>query len=454
MKLDIKEKLRAEIPSYATIGVALSGGRDSVALFDLLLKAGFNIKAIHVEHGIRGKSSLSDAKFVEDMCAMRGVELKTYRVDAKKCAIELGLTLEQAARKLRYERFEDALNAEFCDYIALAHHADDQAETILMRILRGTGVKGLCGMQEASGKYLRPLLSFSREDINAYVRENSLEFCEDETNSDAAYSRNFLRQELAKIKTRYPNLTTSFARLAANAEEIERYLARVTPKVEVHDGEAYVNDLKTDDLIFKRQVREACESLGVYHDVESRHYDLLLALRDGETSKSIDLTNGLVARKQTDCMVISFFKDEESLNTVPLDAVLNGEACGATFEVIEGEEARAVRDELLSGKLKPFGIPKTLYADLESVIGAVVRARRAGDVIKKMGGGSKTLGDFFTDLKIPSIARDSIPVIAKDSEVLAAAGVEISYDARVTNESERILKINLKNSALATKLSH
>ena len=196
------------------VGVALSGGRDSVALCHALKEAGENIVALNVEHGIRGENSLKDSAFVKEFCKERGIKLYSFSVDAPKFASENGYTIEQAARVLRYQVFERAMADGFCDVVALAHHKGDQAETILMRILRGTGTKGLVGMREVNGRYVRPLLSYSREDIDEYIAKNNLPFVEDETNADTSYSRNFLREELRRLKERYPDLENSFARLS------------------------------------------------------------------------------------------------------------------------------------------------------------------------------------------------------------------------------------------------
>lgn len=150
-------------PSFVgkTIGVALSGGRDSVALAYALKNANVPLVAINVEHGIRGQSSVDDSRFVANFCKKYDIPLFCFKVDAPAFCKENGYTLEQGARILRYEIFDSVLDEKKCDYIALAHHADDQVETVLMRIIRGTGVRGLCGMSAVSGKYIRPLLCLS-----------------------------------------------------------------------------------------------------------------------------------------------------------------------------------------------------------------------------------------------------------------------------------------------------
>ena len=188
------------------VGIALSGGRDSMCLLSVLIDAGISPIAIHVEHGIRGKDSISDMNFVKDYALKHNIVLKVFNVDAPKIAKEKGLSLEQAARIARYDVFDNLIKEGVVDCIALAHHANDQAETILMRILRGTGIKGLEGMQIQNGYYVRPLLEYTREDINDYVIANKIPYVEDLTNAEDIYTRNFLRQEINKLKEKYPNI--------------------------------------------------------------------------------------------------------------------------------------------------------------------------------------------------------------------------------------------------------
>ena len=181
------------------VAVAISGGADSVCLLHLLhtnAKAlDITVKAINVEHGIRGESSLQDSQFVKDFCALINVELKSYTVNAPSFAKQKGYSLEQAARVLRYECFDNALIEGFCDKIATAHHAGDNAETVLFNILRGSALSGVCGISESAynGKIIRPILKVTKQEISAYLKEHNLPFVFDSTNSEEKYSRNYIR---------------------------------------------------------------------------------------------------------------------------------------------------------------------------------------------------------------------------------------------------------------------
>lgn len=151
---------------------------------------------MHVEHGIRGQEALDDAEFVKNFCAERGLAFVCRHVNAPDYALQNGLSLEDAARRLRYKALFSYAAEEKCDYIVTAHQADDQAETVLMQLMRGSGTSGLGGMQTASGKLLRPFLFVRRTEIEAYCRERGLRFCNDSTNDDVRYTRNRIRKEL------------------------------------------------------------------------------------------------------------------------------------------------------------------------------------------------------------------------------------------------------------------
>lgn len=418
------------------IGVALSGGRDSVALLHMLREAGYTLIAINVEHGIRGDESLRDSKFVAELCASLDVPLLAYGVDAPTFASESGYTLEQGARILRYRVFDRVLQEGKCDYIALAHHLDDQVETILMRILRGTGIKGLVGMRAVSGRYIRPLLGVSREEIDSYCKQNGLAYVEDSTNGDSAYTRNFLRGELAVLKTRFPALGEAFKRLSSSAREAEEFIDGFVPEPILEGGEAYLNISDLSNVaIAKRAVLKAAGALGITQDIEERHFPLVLSLADAQSGKRVQLTHSLDVYRQGDRLAFALRRDAEAPEEIPFAA---------------GEyEQFGIRVEELSAQLIPANLKgdgSALYLDADSVPdGAVIRRRREGDIISKFGGGSKSLGDFLTDKKVPSRKRDGIAVIACGKNILAVAGVDISADCKITPATKRAFKITLCN---------
>ncbi len=416
------------------VGVALSGGRDSIALCHVIKEAGESVVAINVEHGIRGEASKQDSEFVADFCKERGIKLYSFSVDAPTYAKKNGKTIEQSARILRYEVFDECLNEGICDVIALAHHADDQAETILMRILRGTGTKGLVGMREVSGRFVRPLLSYSRDDINEYVKAHDLAYVEDETNADLTYSRNFLRAELERIKSRYPDLENSFARLSRVACETEEFLDSVLPKPTLKDGEVYISSADCENqFVLKRLLLKACEMLGVSQDIEEKHLFAVVELAKNEAGKRLYLSHGIVAHKDAIGIVITRENLADKTDEICVPFAI-GEFENAGVIIVPAK--KVVKDETKAG---------VLFADLDKIPdGALIRTRRDGDFICKFGGGTKSVGDFLTDKKIPLRTRDSLRVLAKGREVYAIFGVEISAKVKVDEGTKHIVKLLTK----------
>ena len=424
------------------VGLALSGGRDSMCLLSVLLDAGISPVAIHIEHGIRGEASISDMRFVEDYTKQKGIELKTYRVDAPKLAKEKNISLEQAARSARYDIFEKLIKDGVVDCIALAHHANDQTETILMRILRGTGIRGLEGMQINSGNYIRPLLEYTREDINDYVISNNIPYVEDLTNAEDIYTRNFLRQEIAKLKEKYPNIEESFLRLARNANDAEDFISKYVPEPVVEDGTATIkiSDLK-DRAIASRLIQKAMRYIGVLQDVEEKHIEAILDLTTKDNGSKRELTHGVDAYKEEDKIVFTKRVEKGDIN-VSFKDVIDGSILNYSVSKLEDvPDNNSLR--IIQGNF--MNLSKTIYLDLDKIPqDAVVRNRQDGDVISKFGGGTKSLGDFLTDKKIPLRLRDKIIVCAKDNDVLFIFGVEISAKVAIDNNTKSVIKISLK----------
>ncbi len=410
------------------IGVALSGGRDSVALLHCLKQKGYDVIAINVEHGIRGKSSVEDSQFAKEFCKKCGVECLSYSVKALDFAKENSYTVEQAARILRYSIFDKVLQEKKCDYIALAHHLDDQVETIFMRILRGTGIKGLVGMKEQNGKYIRPFLQYTKQDINEYILQHNLPYVEDETNTDTAYTRNFLREQLEVLREKYPSLQSSFARLSAIAKETEDYLDLMTPSVKMVGGEVFV---KIDDSLHvclqKRTYFKAVNMLGVNVDFENRHCDIINSLKCAQNGKRVALMHGVVAHKQDEYIVFSKEEDAMMIDAMPF-SLENLRCLGFDCKIVPIEHFQKEGN--------------ALYFDLDKVAeGAVLRNRKEGDVFEKFGGGKKSLGDFFTDKKIPLRERDKVMLLTLGNEVLVAFGVEISKKVAIGDTTKKVFVV-------------
>ena len=398
------------------IGVAVSGGVDSMVLLHLLRDAGANIIAINVEHGIRGEVSKRDSKFVKNYCKRKEIECLAYEVDSPKYAVEKGVSVELAARMLRYEIFDRLLSEGVVDVIALAHHMDDQVETVLMRIFRGTGIRGLRGIVDRKG-YVHPMLNFSKKEIREYASKNRIPYKEDATNFDAEYTRNYIRHEIIPhVKTRFPSFEHAVSKLASYSQEIEDYMLSEVKDVEIVGEEATlpIGVLELHPAIAKKTIAETLRRLGCEKDVESTHLEAVLRLKECPNNARVTLPYGYDAYRAYDQLKVVKRVEGESYYA-KFDSECNYLYGGFTYAFEP------------TGKIK-----KGLTFDLDKIPeGAVVRTRQEGDKFKRYGGGTKTLSDYLTDKKIPLYMRDKLLVIAKDSDVYLILGMEVSEHVKV-----------------------
>lgn len=413
------------------IGVAVSGGLDSVCLLDMLCqykKVDFSLVVINLDHGIRGDESLRDSLFVKAEAEKRGLPLFFKALDVPTYAKENQLTIEQAGRELRYAFFNSLLGDKV-DKIFTAHHKDDLCETVLMRIFRGTGVRGLSGILAERDGFCRPLLSVTRAELEEYARERGLEYITDSTNLSNDYSRNFIRNQLLPlVESRFPMYRDSISRLAKLALEDTLLLDSLAPRF-VCDNKARliaVNSLKEVDVrLAKRSVYNCLKSLGATTNFEEKHYQIIFPLLDASSGAGIDLAGGVRCEREKDNLV--FYKvEEEVLDVYP-------------FKVGEtrwGDYILEIREYQKGDKI---------FFDLDKIPPtAIIRSRRDGDYVKKFGGGTRSLSDFYNDKKFPRRKRAITPLIAEESEVFVVCDFEISAKVKVGTESKKVYTATLK----------
>lgn len=427
------------IPKGSTIAVALSGGKDSMVLLDLLKNSSSElniiVKALNVEHGIRGESSVLDSLFVKNYCQENNVPLLQEKVDAISYSKQNGLSVEEGARKLRYEFFERAIYNGFCDFVATAHHLSDNVETILFNLFRGASPSGVVGICEKSrnGKIIRPLINCEKEKIDEYALKNSIPFVVDETNFSDEYSRNFLRLNvIPEIKKLFPEMERSIKRFSEILLEDNKFLdEQVKPYVKIEKDCVNV-DFNSPNAIFARACILAMKEMQIAKDYVKAHIDGLIDLKTASTGKKISLLNSVVAIKDYSAIV---FYVEPKIKEIEMPFT--------TGEFSVGEYTLIVKEIENTVNLREKGI---LFADAEKIPnGAKIRFRKNGDTFEKFGGGTKSLGDFLTDKKISLRKRDYIPVLAMGSEILAICGVEISNKVKVDENTKKIISLELKS---------
>ena len=325
MKQNILEKIKDTIKRYNMIEpgdgvvVGLSGGPDSVCLFHLLcslrkeLEIG-DITAVHINHGLRGAESDGDEESARALAESLGADFISFKYDVNKIAAETGEGTEEAGRRLRYGAFEDVRRRKGAARIAVAHNRNDQAETVMMRIMRGTGLKGLAGIDfiRADGVVIRPVLDLSRDEIELYCKENGLHPRIDSTNKEAIYTRNKIRLELLPMMREKfnPNIVDALVRLSAQAREDEDFI--MSEALEYADGAAPRAHARWDQAesslmldgftelhsaVAKRVIMLCASRAGMEQNMSAVNLGSALRLaEDGAEGKETDLADGFYAR--------------------------------------------------------------------------------------------------------------------------------------------------------------
>lgn len=425
--------LKFDLNTNERLGVAVSGGRDSMALLHLLLSqlGAERILVINIEHGIRGSQSKAESEFVVNHCKKLNVDCVSRAIDTLDYAKKNKLTTEQAARELRYLEFNRLIDEGRVNKIALAHHKGDQAETVMMRILRGTGINGLAGMNEnTDDKFIRPLLGVGRKEINRYIKTRKIEYVDDESNFTSDYTRNFIRNEIFPlIAKKFPDYENALIRLSENAREDNDYIISQAVLPEIIDDIALIpmDILSMPRSILTRSIMACFKGLGVHSDIERRHIDEIIKMSGFSNGDSLDMPYDIRVYKEYDKLV--FVRNEPK---APQESVKFKEG----LTEIGGNEVNVF----------PY-TGEGLRFDFDRIPeSSVIRFREEGDFFSKFGGGTKSLGDYMTDMKIPRRIRNHIPLVASGKEILIICGYEISGKLTIDKDTKRIYTINSRSS--------
>jgi tRNA(Ile)-lysidine synthase len=473
------------IPQGSCIVVGVSGGPDSVTLLHLLKQLskplGFELHVAHLNHGIRGKDADEDEDFVSQLAASWNLPYTTSRVDIPSISRDKKIALEEAARRERYVFLAEVAEKCGADLIAVGHNADDQAETVLMHLLRGAGPSGLRGMLPSTPlhKYrmlpldpsarmdiaiIRPLLGTPRTDIQSYVEQHNLRTRFDRSNLDTTYFRNKLRHEVIPyLEQINPRISVRLQHLAdvirADYEVIKEYVSVAWDALLVS---AYSDALKFDLVRWREQplaVQRAVIRHAVYRlcdnlrDVGFSHVEQAVAVaQHGTTGTQATLPNGLHLLVEPQTLTIA------SGNAVHLPPDRPWLFPGSTIEVqIPGVTQLPYGWSLHAKKAKHWCLeaiadnvnPLVAWID-GSVLGekCVLRTRRRGERLQPQGmqGQTVKLSDFLINAKIPRMWRDRLPLLVADDALLWVTGLRLSESALVNQESEDVVYLRFRGS--------
>ncbi len=402
---------------------AVSGGADSMALLHLLLELSgplsIEICAAHYEHGIRGAASKADADFVRTHCAQIGVPLEMGQGDVPALAALWRTGVEDAARRARHAFLEDAARRARAQKIALAHHLEDQAETLLLRLARGTGLAGLAGMRKLSGMRVRPLLDTPRAQLREYLTERGIPWREDETNADDAYARNYIRHQvfpkLLALNPRAAEAMARTARIAADAADAldAKAMETVAGAAKRLPYGAFLNcaEKPAPDMI-RAFIRYAGAP-----PLSAEKTWALCALLPGGTE---NLPDGWRALRTAERLHL--------LSPQPKPP--------PSAEVLLYAESHAARDD-------PGDGIHAQALDADALEGAAIRYRLPGDTFAPIGGGEQKLKKTLQDAGVDRPFRDLLPLVAKGTRVLWIAGLKPSADAMIRPETRAAVRFTL-----------
>ena len=450
------------LPAGSRCLAAVSGGADSVSLLSALhaLKDefGIHLRAIHVNHCLRGAESDRDARFVAEYCRSLGIPLQAVKVDVISLSASKRISTEEAARLLRYEAFEQTAQAWEREepgpavLVAVAHNRDDNAETILMHLARGSGLKGASGMSFRRDRYIRPLLEVSRAEIEQYLSENHISYVTDSTNLSCDYARNRIRHDIMpRIREEVNagavlNITRAGrmigqadAYIRSRAEELlegpfgmRPYTGEYLPAAGNACGKERLQGYAVPLRLLKEQpgivqtymIRSVISRLiSTMKDVSAKHAEDAVSLIKAEYGKRIDLPYGLEAVRDYRDIVIKFKDRKPETDERPLQECFTFRFFDYSGQTVPDEPCRKWFDADLTG-MEPE-----------------IRYRRRGDYLTLNKTGKKMLGAYMTDIKISRELRDKVPVLATGSHVIWLVGYRISESFKVSEHTARIMEV-------------
>lgn len=465
---DIKERFLRYIEDNSLINkddgivIGLSGGPDSVCLLHLLcsVREELNLKlaAAHVNHMIRGEEADGDEEYSRQLCEKFDVDFFALRKDVEGYAKEKGMSSETAGRKVRYDFFYEVLREKGYSKIATAHNANDQAETILLRIMRGTGLDGLAGIPvKRENRYIRPILFMKREEVEEYCKKNNLEPRIDATNLEKLYSRNKVRLDIIPYMKENFNkdVVEAINRMALLLQDDNKFIVEEVNKV----YKEYCIE-KTDKVIIQKEVfnknstiigriiRKSIKKVnGNQYDVELKHIKEIENIQKVSTNKTVDLPYGIFAENVYGDIHIKlkkFIKSNKYDELVYEKELIDEETIefnGYTFsfKVLNNiENIQFTKNNCIK------------YFNYDKINGnIIIRQRKNGDKINPFGmKGNKKLKDIFIDMKVPKEERELIPVIQFGDDIAWIVSLKLSNKFRVTNDTRKILKIEFSRKEI------
>lgn len=422
--------------------LGVSGGVDSMVMMHLFQKYGFRINVGHVNFLLRGEESDKDELFVKEYCNKHKINFFSVKFETAAFAWKHHLSIEMAARKLRYDWFSEICKKNSFDKIAVAHNKNDHVETVLLNLCRGTSLKGLRGILPSVNKIIRPMLSFSRSEIEAYAQKENILYSVDSSNKNISFHRNRIRlkiiPELEKIN---PSLTETVYRNSLILSKINHFLeekmGEASEKIVSSHGQTISIDLielnktgHSEILLYK--ILEA-------YELNFSQFDQIIKLTSAQTGKQVCFNNFLFCKDRNSLTVSPYVPDNEEINEIYFNFTQQSEDFGnLRIELLDFHPGEDLKNS------------KVAYVDADKVeFPLILRNWASSDRFIPYGMNvEKKVSDFLTDIKIPVHERKKIKVLISGKNIIWIAGIRIADPVKISEETNKILKISLKNNNL------
>ena len=424
--------------------LAVSGGTDSVALCELCFRAGFHFEIAHCNFKLRGEESNRDEHFVSELAKKYGVDIYVKEFDTEKFAQEKRISIQVAARELRYAWFNDLLisakgkaatDNQTNSYLLTAHHADDNIETLLMNFFKGTGIKGLQGILPKQGKIIRPLLFAKREEIERFMKENNLEFVEDSSNNSDKYTRNYFRHQLIPaVEKSFPQAKEN---LINNIERFREIDVLYQQSIQLH---------KENLLEYKgNEIHIPVLKLSKSKPLKTIIYEIIkeFGFTAHQTPEVIHLI-GSDSGKYISSSTHKILKNRSWLIIAPLNTTqANHILIEKTEKKIDFKEGALQLKTYFNNEKKPVNSEGIALLDLKNItFPLLLRKWKEGDYFYPLGmQKKKKLSRFFIDRKIPLTQKEKIWVIESNKKIIWVIGQRIDDRFKITNRTKDSLEI-------------
>lgn len=436
----------------------VSGGADSVCLLFMLLelrkKIGFEIIAVHVNHQLRGEDAFQDEEYVKKLCARENIVCEIYYKNVELIAEKRKQSIEEAGRNARREAFTEALNKYGATKIALAHHKNDNVETLVMNLARGSGLRGLGGIKPVSGNIVRPLLCLQRKQIEGYLESRGIVYCTDETNASDDYTRNRIRNHII------PSLENEVNEKAV--EHISETMEMLRDIQDYMSGEMkrYYKDSVAEDngvfLILKGKFCEIPEVLqgsvikeviavlaGAEKDIHSSHIKSVKELMEKQTGREINLPYRITAKRCYEGVRLVKNRMQRA-KKVPEEQIIDFSEDGEIRIKDMKLSYRTVMPKDIGEGAAEKTYTKCFDYDIIKGSTTVVRTRAPGDYITiDKNGRTQKLKSYFINEKIPQEKRDDILLLAEGSHILWVIGYRRGYAYHVGEKTKEIVEIKI-----------